>query len=146
MIGAFFGACTIVLGFKAMTNERAAIIEGLVSLNRENATLFYWIFTALSGVFVAIAGFFAIERCISRGRLIFGPTSMFVPMWAWFAGEKEIPYASIVSLTKTTVLSHTFLEVKYNSSRFMMDFSMMGDFEKFEEACKFLEFTLANSA
>jgi hypothetical protein len=28
----------------------------------------------------------------------------------------------------------------------MMDFSMMGDFEKFEEACKFLEFTLANSA
>jgi len=90
--GGFFGLCAAVLGATAANNDRGVIINRIIELDPEGATTFYWVLTALSGGFVALAAFLAYHRLTSRQRIAFGPAALTVPASRWSRAEKEFAY------------------------------------------------------
>ena len=51
----FFVGCTLVLANVARTNDRGLILDKVIEFSPEGATIFYWVLTVASALFVLIA-------------------------------------------------------------------------------------------
>src|SRR5262249_39049867 len=53
--GGFFALCALLVAHRAYRNDRGLIINGIIELSPDNATLFYWALCALSIGFVLLS-------------------------------------------------------------------------------------------
>jgi len=136
--GVFFGLGTVVLGAKATANERGLILNGIIELGVDNATVFYWVLTALSCGFVLAAVFLAYHRVAIRQRLMFGPVSMTVPASRWSRDVKHIAYRAIRELSATAINGQRFLYVTHSGGNYIINAGMLASKAVFEEVCEML--------
>lgn len=136
--GGFFVLCAAVLGAKAANNDRGVIINRIIELEPGGATTFYWVLTALSGGFVALAAFLAYHRLTSRQRIAFGPTALTVPASRWSRAEKEIAYCDIQGLSEGTVNGYWYLYVTHSGGKHTIAAAMLPSKEVFVEVCELL--------
>src|SRR5437763_1577389 len=87
----FFRAGALVLGTKANGNDRGLVINGIIELSADSATVFYWVLTALSLGFVAAAGFLAVVRLAIHQRIVFNEASITIPRSRWSSEEIRMP-------------------------------------------------------
>ncbi|WP_439624638.1 hypothetical protein [Gemmata sp.] len=135
---AFFALCAAVLGSKAANNDRGLIINRIIELGPDGATTFYWVLTALSGGFVAMAAFLAYHRVTFQQRLVFGPAAVTVPASRWSREEKEIAYRDIVALSEATIGGQRFLHVAHPGGKYSITASMLPSKAAFAEVCELL--------
>jgi len=57
-----FDACAIALGFEASSNDRGVIINGIIELDTEQATVFYWVLSSGGAAFVVTSCVLAFQR------------------------------------------------------------------------------------
>ena len=135
---AFFGLGAVVLGEKAANNDRGLIINRVIELGPDGATVFFWVLTACSVGFVAIAAFLAYHRLTFRQRLAFGPTAVIVPVSRWSREEKEIAYRDILGLSEATISGQRFLYVTHPGGKYTITASMLPSRAAFAEVCELL--------
>lgn len=91
----FFGAGAAILGYIAATNDRGLVINGILPLSRDGATVFDWSLCALSIGFVVIAAIVAARRLKYRQRIAFTPQSLVVPVSRSSTDEIVTNYADM---------------------------------------------------
>ena len=129
----FFGACALVLGATANGNDRGLIINGIIELSTDGATVFYWVLAGLSIGFVVVTGFMAIVRLTVHQRIALGKTSITVPRSRWSSEEVEVPFAAIVELSASQVSGQRFLKIVYNGGKFTLTASMLPREKDFDD-------------
>jgi hypothetical protein len=136
--GVFFGLCAVVLGIKAANNDRGLIINGIIELGPDGATLFYWVLTTSSIGFVAVAILIAYHRLTYRQRLAFGVSSLIGPTSRWSRQEREIAYRDIRELSTITISGQRFLYITHLGGKYTIAASLLPSKAAFEEVCELL--------
>jgi hypothetical protein len=135
---AFFGLGAGVLGFKAASNDRGLIINRVIQLGPDGATVFFWVLTACSVGFVVVSACLAYHRLNFRQRLAFGPSALVVPVSRWSREEKEIAYQDILGLSEATISGQRFLYVTHPGGKYTITASMLPSKAAFSEVCELL--------
>lgn len=138
LVAVFFGLCALVTGAQASRNDRGLVINGLIALGRDGATLFYWILTAASVGFVIAAAFLAGHRVAYRQHLVFRPNALIAPTSRWSRNEKEIAYRDVLGLSLTNVSGQRFLYISHRGGRYTITASMLPSETAFDEVCELL--------
>ena len=128
----FFGACAVVIGMKAASNDRGLVIDRLIELGPEGATIFYWACAAASLAFVAVAGLMLIVRVKVRQRITLTEDAVVVPRSRWSNEERTIPFQDIIELRDITTAGQKFLKITHPDGKFMLIASMLPGAEDFE--------------
>ena len=136
--GLFFGACAIVLGAKAINNDRGLIINGIIELEEGGATAFFWALAACSFAFVAIALFSAVLSLVVHQRVVLGTNTIRVPASRWSSREMEIAYDDIQSLSKEEISGQAFFHVIHGAGKFTIMAGMLPSKPVFDEVCELL--------
>lgn len=76
----FFAVCAAALAYRAWTNDRGLILNGIVTFEPGGADVFYAVLAILSGVFCAF-GVLAAARfaTLKEFRIVLGPRSITLP-------------------------------------------------------------------
>jgi hypothetical protein len=131
----FFGTCAFVLGASANSNDRGVIINGIIELSADSATVFYWVLAGLSIGFVVVAGLLAMMRLTVHQRIALSETSITIPRSRWSSEEVEVPFGDIIELSASEVSGHRFLKIVYNGGKFTLAASMLSRKEDFNDIC-----------
>ena len=134
----FFGICAVVIYNSAHTNDRGLIIDGLITLDTAQATVFYWGLTAAS-VVMALLGLFGIVRGMtSTQTLTMDDTALRLPKSALSQKIVTIPYRDIFKMTTIQVKSQRFLRVEYAGGKVNITRSMLPSNASFDKVCETL--------
>ncbi len=134
----FFGVCAVVGWHSAQTNDRGLIIDGLITLDTGQATIFYWGLMAVS-VVMAAGGLFGIVRGMtSTQTLVMDDTALRLPKSALSQKIVTVPYRDIVRMTAIQIKSQRFLRVEYAGGKVNITRSMLPSNAIFDKVCETL--------
>ncbi len=130
-----FGAAAIVLAAKAESNDRGLVINGIVELSTDGATLFYTVLSAVSIVFVILAGILACLRIAAPQRVALTRESVVVPRSSWSRRETSVGFRDITGLSVSEVYGQRFLKVLHAHGKVTLAASMLPRREDFDDIC-----------
>lgn len=139
LCGGMFGLATVFFGVRANSNDRGLIINRVVELSENEATIFYWVFCFLSFCFVAITIALTVHRLKFRQRIALTPTGIIVPASRWSADEKHIEYKNISALSESNVSGQTFLYLFHSDGKYIINRSMLPSKKLYREIVELLE-------
>jgi hypothetical protein len=133
-----FGLASVFFGARAQSNDRGLIINGVIELSADGATVFYWVLFCLSVGFVLMTAALIFHRLTYRQRIAFTQSSIIVPKSRWSKEEHTIKYSEIKSITASKVNSQRFLNVIFAGGKFTIASSMLPSKTDFDEAYELL--------
>lgn len=120
------------MGFDAMTDHRAILIDGLVYLPPEPATGLRWA-TAIVGAVGAGLGLMALGVALFGAQcLIVGDEAIELPKSLFSAERANIPYRTVGAVNLITVGDHRFLKLSTAKRSFTIADGKLSDPEAFE--------------
>jgi hypothetical protein len=131
--GLFFAGCGVWFGNRALTNDRGLILNGIIELETGDATIFYWVLTAVCVAFVAGAGFGVVRALGAPGEVVLDATAITAPKRGTGRTTSTVPFAQITDLRITDVNSQKFLTIHHTGGKLAIMRSMMPDRAAFEE-------------
>lgn len=131
--GAMFGVATVFFVYRALLNDRGLIINGLIELSQNGATIFYWVFAFFSLCFVLTVIAITFHRLKFHQRLAFTHSELIVPASRWSAAEKSIRYDDISNLSVTQISRQKFLYIYHSGEKYIVNASMLSSSKVFEE-------------
>lgn len=131
----FFGAGAWYMAQKAMLNDRGLILNGVIHLEREGASNFYWLIAAVCGVFVAIGVPMLLMGLFSSRRLVLTETDITAPKNGFSRTPKTIKLADIRHLEIQQVQKQRFLELTHADGKFTIMESMLPGPKAFDDLC-----------
>jgi hypothetical protein len=126
-----FGACTWFFAEKAVNNDRGLIINGIIPLDLQAATIFYWVFAVVSGLFVAACVFAGVSRVTTPKVLELDEEGMTLPGGLFQRNSRRIRYADIVKLAEQQVSRQRFLYITTKEKRHSLVASRLPDNETY---------------
>jgi hypothetical protein len=145
VLASLFGSGTVFLGFTAANNKRGMIINGLIKLGPDNATVFLWILTAFGACVVASAAFLAYHRLKTPQRIALGPTALNVPVSRWSRAEKEIPYRTIKGFEVGSSDGRRFLRIYHSEGIYSISADLLPSASPYEDVCACLGVQIARA-
>ncbi len=132
----FFGACAIVLGISAFSNDGDLVINGIIHLSKGSATICYWVLCAMSLGFVVLAILMTIHRLTHHQRIAFTPQSILLPNSWWSSEEATVDYEDISTIAVTEINGQWILCIICDDGkRFTISASLLPTRESFDEVC-----------
>jgi hypothetical protein len=113
----FFGVCAAVLGVKAATNDRGAVVVGLIDLGPHGATFFYWLLAAGSVVFTALSLLQAWVRLASPSPLVVTEDGVYVPRRPFLRHYDFAAFPRITALSDQTINRQRFLYIYHDGRK-----------------------------
>lgn len=138
LCGAMFGVATVFFTQDALSNDRGLIINGLIELSENGATIFYWVFAFFSFCFVLGAIALVVHRVKFHQRIAFTHAEIIVPASQWSTAEKGIKYADISSLSITNVSGRKYLNINHSGGKSVINAMMLGASKNFDEVVDLL--------
>ena len=139
LCGGMFGLAAVFFGVRANSNDRGLIINHVIELSENGATIFYWVFCFLSLGFVTITIALTFHRLKFRQRIAFTPTGIIVPASRWSADEKLIEYKNILALSEANVSGQTFLNLFHSDGKYIINRSILPSKKVYREIIELLE-------
>jgi hypothetical protein len=130
----FFGACTAVLGWNAVTNDRGLILNGIFTFSEGGASIFYWILSALSMGFVLIGILLTIQRAMGSVSLEITQTALRIPHGFIKKTITEVDLTNVVSVSETEVQGQRFFYMHTPGKKYCLNRALMPSKEAYEEA------------
>ncbi len=134
-----FGLAAIFFAVRANSNDCGLIINRVIELSENGATIFYWVFCFLSLCFVAITIALTFHRLKFRQRIALTAAGIIVPTSRWSAGEKLIEYKNISALSESNVSGQTFLNLFHSDGKYIINRSMLPSKKLYREIIELLE-------
>lgn len=130
---AFFGACAGFMADIAANNDRGLILNRVIELSPQNATIFYWVIASASMVFVVV-GFFALVKSFFTNReIVITETSITSPKSALSKLDVTVNFSDISNVTIQTIQRTRILNIKYSGGKLSILNSMLPNKAAFEE-------------
>lgn len=133
LIGGLFALSSAFLVSKAVHNDRGLIINGIIRLGPEAATVFYWFLATFATGMVALVASQVYRRLVYQPRLAFGPKAMMMPASTWSAEESEIAYRDIRELSVVSGSGQRFLYVTHIGGKRRIAASMLPSKAAFDD-------------
>lgn len=134
----FFGVCSVSGYNAAATNDRGLIIDGAVTLDTGQATIFFWclfgasIAMTLGGLFVMVQGM------ISTQTLTMDDTALRMPKSGLSHRIVTVAYGDIVAMNMMQVKSQRFLIIQHTGGKMTISRSMLPSHAIFDKVCNAL--------
>jgi hypothetical protein len=94
----FFGACALVLAHRAAHNDRGLILNGIIEMRAQRATLFYWVLTAMSGGFILLGFALAFHSATSRQYIVIRGDTLTLPVARYSKRQVTLPLREVERL------------------------------------------------
>ena len=128
----FFGGGAVFMAYTAMTNDRGLIIDSLIHLGRENATIFYWVWAGLAGVMAALAVVGMVFGRSPTRRIVFSAGALSVPRPLRSTSMSVVPVADIWELGVRQVRNQRFLLIRHRRGTLWIAASQLPDAAAFD--------------
>ena len=112
----FFGACLAFYVWRAATNDRGLIINGLIELETGGATAFFATLAVGSGGFVLVGLWAMSLRLRAPSYLVLDESSLSIPA-RLFRKAKTVPYATIRDIQLVNVQGQSMLQIATDSGK-----------------------------
>jgi hypothetical protein len=131
----FFGACSVWGYHMAASNDRGLIIDGLISLDTGQATVFHWgIFAAAA--MMALLGLLALVKGMtSTHALVMDETAIRFPKWGLGDRIVTIRYRDIMAMSILQVKSTRMLMIQYTGGKASIGQGMLPSPAIFDKVC-----------
>ena len=134
----FFLACGAGMAYSALTNEQGLIINGIITLGPDGATIFYWVIAVLSAVFV-LGGLWAIIVGLTSDRtLTITEDGIRAPKSGYSRQYVTINFPDIFKVSIQTVSKQRFITLLHRTGKLSIAQSMLPDKEAFEEVVRII--------
>ena len=134
----FFAACGAFAAHEAIGNDRGLILNGVIRLEVEGATRFYWTIAALSAVFVLIAIAMLAAGLTGTASLRLSATELSAPRSAFSRSSTVVRRADIAGVDVMTVNKQRFLHVHHPGGTLTILQSCLPSDVAFDEVCSAL--------
>jgi hypothetical protein len=129
----FFAAAGAFLAMEAFTNERGLVIQRIIHLSPQGATITYWCLAGICALFaiVGLAGFIA--GLVSRQYLRLTMTEISAPKFAWSRTHTIVRLKEITDISVQSVQNQRFLNLRYPGGKLSITQSFLPTPAAFEE-------------
>jgi len=129
----FFAGIGAFLANEALTNERGLVIQRVIHLSPQGATITYWCLAVVSALFVlaGLAGFIA--GLVSRQCLRLTSTEISAPKFAWSRTNTIVRLKEITEISVQSVQNQRFLNLRYRGGKLSITQSFLPTPAAFEE-------------
>lgn len=134
----FFGTCSFFMAREALNNNAGIIINGVISLGTNGATIFYWVMSALGAGFVILGLLLIGRRIASHQVLELGTESLILPYGFMQRKTSIIAYADIEKVSEVEVSGQKFLYVHAKGLKYTVNASLFPNKETYAEVKSFL--------
>ena len=139
LASAFFGLCAAGLATTAHGNAAGLIIDGLISLDPGQATVFYWVVAAVSAA-MTLGGVLGVYRAVtSQHKLVLDGSALRVPKSGLSDRVAVIPYHTIASLSVLEIRNRRFLTVTHAGGRVHIAEGMLPGHDALEKVGQVLQ-------
>ena len=133
LVVAFFGACALIIGNVALTNDRGLSINRIFNLSQGSATAVYWALALVSVGFV-VAGVLGLVKSIGKPKqIVLDDTTLHAPKSAISATVISIPYTEIVGVSDQVIQKQVFLAVTGRNAKVTIAQSALSSKDQFAE-------------
>ncbi len=109
----FFGICSGAMGYVAFTNEQELILSKIFEFSVQGATIFYWVISSVSFIFVVIGFLALVKSFISKREIVLSNEYITSPKSGLSNKYVTVKYKNILSIaiqkvqkTKTIIIEH----------------------------------------
>ncbi len=139
LVVAFFGACAGIMGNVAITNDKGLILNRVFEFSPQGATIFYWVITGLSLVFVLV-GLLALAKSVTTKReIVISETSLTSPKSIYSKIDVTVNFSDITNVTLQTIQKTKILNIEYLGGKLSIPNSMLPNKQAFEELVSLLQ-------
>ena len=128
----FFGLCSFALYHKAQTNDVGLIINGIIELSQNGATIFYYSLFGGAITFVILGVLIIFNNLTSKREIKLTETCLVRPKNGFSSQTHSIPYSEIASIEEQLVYNQTFLKINHKSGKNSIPQSMFKNKETFK--------------
>jgi hypothetical protein len=132
----FFAIGLFPLTNSALHNDRGLLINGLISLPTDQATIFLWCLNAACVVLVLLGVLGAVRGLTSKATIRLTDIALIIPGNLYNPRVKTIRYSDITNLSTMSVRSQLFLYVHHKQGKTSIARSMMESKAKYEDMLK----------
>ncbi len=129
----FFVACASGLGKIALTNDRGLLLNRIIELSTEGATILYWCLAVVSGVFVIIGAFALLSNLTTKKEIVLTKSEILSPKSGISKKIVAIMYSQITDVNIQSVQKQRFLNIVYPKGKLSIPQSMLANEQAFEE-------------
>jgi hypothetical protein len=134
LIGALlFAALGGFAAMEAMTNERGLVLERLIHLSPQGATIFYWSLAAACALLVPLGLASFAAGFVGRRYVRLTSTELSAPRFAWSKSNTVVALADILDIAVQSVQKQRFLHVHYRGGRLTINQSFLPSRDAFEQ-------------
>jgi hypothetical protein len=144
LCGLFFGICAVFYWQQGLTNDRGMIINGIITFDTFQSTVFYWVLFACSAGFVLIAMLAAARRIKIPREIEFDEKGINLPYGLMQMKTTRVLYSDIMDLTETKIYSQLYLTLTTPSGKYNISRSLLPDKETYNDIQAFLIELISN--
>jgi len=126
----FFGACAAVLGYKASTNTKGLILNGIIEFSPAGASTFFCVLTVFSLLFVLVAGW-TIFTTFVHGipYIVLSHDAISLPVGFPIKRSVRLPYAEVTGFSRSEVSGQRFLTLHTSHKKYHIVLNWLGSKE-----------------
>ena len=133
LLSLFFAGCAVLIGKSALENDRGLILNGLIELDTGDATIFYWVLTALCAAFVAIGILSSVRAMGAPHQIVLDATTITAPKGVMGRALATVPYARVDGVEVTEMRSQKLLTIRYPEGKLVIARGLLPSKDAFEE-------------
>lgn len=141
ILGAFFIGS--VLGVYethvALTNTQRLIINGVIELSVQQATVFYWISAVVMFGLMLLSIFSLIQNLFGTKRIVLSRNGLWLPGSMWSLREKFYEFSSIKSMRIVSIYRSDVLQVTTSNSSFAIACENLSSSDEFERVVSLMQ-------
>jgi hypothetical protein len=140
LCGLFFAGCGVVIGKVALENDRGLILNRILRLGPDSATIFYWVLAAACVAFVVVAllgiarSFGTVREVVLDSAAISAPKNPLSQVVV-----VTLPFTAITDLQVTQVHRQKFLVIRHADGKLNINQSMLPTHDDFDELVEALD-------
>jgi hypothetical protein len=135
---AFFGGGSAFMVYTAVHNQAGVIIEGIIRLGPNGATLFYWGIAALAGMFVLLALLLMFHRLVNPQVLMLESDALVLPGRLFQRQPIRIAYREIQDYSEVEMYGQRSLRLSVYGKKFAVQAALFADRDSYDVVKDFL--------
>jgi hypothetical protein len=138
IIALLFAACSIFAAHTAIQNTVGLRINGIITLEADAATVFYWVMSSLGAGFLLLACGMGVRRMVNPRFIELAPDSLVLPHGLFQRKTSRIAYSNIRGVTEAKISGERFLYLTTDDRKFTIASVLFPDGDSYEFVRDFL--------
>ncbi|NLD98690.1 MAG: hypothetical protein GX640_02355 [Fibrobacter sp.] len=135
----FFGLCCWGMSYAALTNDKGLILNGIITLSVQNATIFYWCFSALAAGFVVCGIVLLVLSFVSKNEIVISSDCLIAPKNSFSKKMITVNFKDINGVEIQAIQKTRILNIYHVDGRLSIADSMLPGKKHFEELVSILQ-------